>query len=183
MLTILRYMDSQCDVDLFFGGRCMSETLLEMTKALVLAQIEVQHVTPENLQTVLHSTYHALYQLQAQEAEDCNVRDAGLQVNASTPDASAWQKSITKHTIRCLECGDSLKQLSRRHLQRHGLDSRSYRRKYGIPREQPLSSRVATARRRQLAKMIRPWEKARTAKSSPKRSGSSSRAQSKPTSS
>lgn len=148
----------------------MSETLLEMTKALVLAQIEVQHVTPDNLQTVLHSTYEALHQLQAKKADDNDAREPRLKEDTSNLNAPDWKKTITKHAIVCLECGESFKQLSRRHLQRHGFDSRAYRRKYGIPREQPLSARVVTARRRQLAKSIRPWEKARPTRSVPKRS-------------
>ncbi|ETW98728.1 MAG: hypothetical protein ETSY1_17595 [Candidatus Entotheonella factor] len=140
----------------------MSETLLDMAKALVLAQIEVHHVTPDNLRAVLHSTYATLNQLQVMETENRGAQDLGLPQDS--PGAFNWQQSITKHAIRCLECGESFKQLSRRHLQRHALDSKAYRRKYGIPRKQPLSAWVATARRRQLAKSIRPWEKARTAK-------------------
>jgi hypothetical protein len=34
----------------------MSQTLLEMTKELVLAQIHTQEVTPEGMEGVLHST-------------------------------------------------------------------------------------------------------------------------------
>ncbi|ETW99906.1 MAG: hypothetical protein ETSY1_13270 [Candidatus Entotheonella factor] len=151
----------------------MAETLLEMAKALVMAQIEVQYVTPDNLRAALHSTYEALRQLQAIEAEESGARGRGHPAYSSAPDPSDWKKTITKHAIICLECGDSLKQLSRRHLQRHGLDAKAYRRKYGIPRRQPLSARVATARRRQLAKSIRPWEKAPNAKSTPKRTRSS----------
>ncbi len=155
----------------------MPETLIEMAKALVLAQIEARHVTPDNIQTVLRTTYDALHQLQVLEADDSITR-AGGQTEAN-PAPSNWQASITRHAVTCLECGDSFKQLSRRHLQRHGLDSRTYRHKYGIPSAQPLSSRAATARRRQLAKSIRPWEKAHAARSTTKRSSGAARAQGK----
>ncbi|PON14053.1 transcriptional regulator [Candidatus Entotheonella serta] len=111
----------------------MAETLIEMAKELVLAQIKAQHVTPENLQTVLRNTYDALYRLQAIEAEDHGAQDSGRSGNTSAPNAVDWKTSITKHAVTCLECGESFKQLSRHHLQRHGLDSRAYRRKYGIP--------------------------------------------------
>jgi predicted transcriptional regulator len=76
--------------------------------------------------------------------------------------SSDWKRSITKHAITCLECGSTFRQLSSRHLRVHDLDSNSYRRKYGIPSTQPLSSREATARRRELAQQIRPWEQAAT---------------------
>lgn len=139
----------------------MPATLLEMAKTLVLAQIEAKHVTAENLQTVLHSTYDALQQLQAMEAEEADHRTQELPEDTPAPDALDWKKTISKHAIICLECGESFKQLSRRHLKRHDLDSKAYRRKYDIPSDQALSARVVTARRRQLAKSIRPWEKAR----------------------
>ncbi len=157
----------------------MPETLLEMTKALVLAQIEAQHVTPDNLQTVLHSTYDALYRLQAMEGEDSDSRGREPRGGALSPSGLDWKTSISKHAITCLECGDSFKQLSRRHLQRHGLDSKAYRVKYGIPSEQPLSARVATARRRQLAKSIRPWERAQAVRHSAKRASGHTRSQAK----
>jgi ROS/MUCR transcriptional regulator protein len=44
----------------------------------------------------------------------------------------------------------------------HGLDGRSYRAKYGIPRKQPLAAKVTTARRRELVQGTRPWEQAPT---------------------
>lgn len=161
----------------------MAETLIEMAKELVLAQIKAQHVTPENLQTVLRNTYDAMYRLQAIEAEDHGAQDSGRSGNTSAPNAVDWKTSITKHAVTCLECGESFKQLSRRHLQRHGLDSRAYRRKYGIPTEQPLSSRVATARRRQLVKAIRPWEKAHAGRLKRVPASRTARAQRKQTSS
>jgi hypothetical protein len=73
-----------------------------------------------------------------------------------------WRKSITKHTVTCLECGQSFKQLSVRHLMMHGLDGRSYRLKYRIPRTQPLAAKTTTERRRELAQEIRPWAQAPT---------------------
>jgi hypothetical protein len=57
----------------------------------------------------------------------------------------------------------------------HGLDGRSYRTKYGIPRTQSLSAREVLARRRQIVQRIRPWEKSPTSQPAPQRKGSTSR--------
>src|SRR5262252_6146042 len=57
------------------------------------------------------------------------------------PTTSHWKKSIKKYTIECLVCGAAFKQLSVRHLKEHGLDARSYRVRFGIPRTQPLSAK------------------------------------------
>jgi hypothetical protein len=68
--------------------------------------------------------------------------------------------SITKLTVACLECGREMKQLTRRHLQEHGLNNQTYRSKYGIPPTQPLSARATTRRRQQIVQEVQRWEKA-----------------------
>jgi predicted transcriptional regulator len=137
----------------------MSQTLLEMAKDLILAQIQAQKLSPEDMHTALQQTYSSLLALQAQE-------DANGLVAVATPETQPepghWKKSITKHTVSCLACGASFKQLSVRHLREHGLDARSYRAKYGIPPHQPLSARAVTAIRKQIVQTTRPWEKAPT---------------------
>jgi predicted transcriptional regulator len=65
-------------------------------------------------------------------------------------------------TTMCLECGQSLKQLSVRHLKEHGLDGHSYRAKYGIPRTQALAAKETTLKRKEIVQRSRPWEKALT---------------------
>jgi predicted transcriptional regulator len=146
----------------------MSETLLEMTKDLVLAQIRAQQITPDNLAHALGLTHQTLRQLHSLEATSTERPEQGLHPGATPERTISWKSSITRHTVTCLECGETFKQLSMRHLQQHELDPQSYRRKYGIPRRQPLSAREVTARRQQLARDIRPWEQARAAKLAPK---------------
>src|SRR2546426_3215363 len=138
---------------------CMPQSLLEMAKDLILAQIQAQKLSPEEMQTALQHTYNSLLALQAQEETN------GI-VAVETPETRQgpvhWRKSITKHTVSCLACGQSFKQLSVRHLKEHGLDGQSYRAKYGIPPSQPLSARAVTAIRKQIVQTTRPWEKAPT---------------------
>jgi predicted transcriptional regulator len=92
--------------------------------------------------------------------------DAHGSVAVATPETPSkpvnWRKSITKHTVTCLECGASFKQLSVRHLKEHGLDGKVYWIKYGIPRAQPLSAKATTSRRKEIVQRSRPWEKAST---------------------
>jgi predicted transcriptional regulator len=137
----------------------MSQTLLEMAKDLVLAQIQAQKLSPDEMHQVLQQTYASLKALQAQE-------DANGSVAVVTPETPSkpvnWRKSITKHAVTCLECGASFKQLSVRHLQEHGLDGKSYRIKYGIPRTQALAAKEMTSRRKEMVQKSRLWEKAPT---------------------
>lgn len=136
----------------------MSQTLLEMTKDLVLAQIQIKQVAPEALTSVLHSTYDTLRNLQTAETSGGNSGGEAASETLQAPASVDWKSSITKHSIRCLECSETFKQLSLRHLRIHDLDPRTYRTKYHIPRTQALSARDVTARRRELAQQIRPWE-------------------------
>ena len=137
----------------------MSQTLLEMAKDLVLAQIEAHKLSPEEMHQALQHTYASLQALKAQE----DAHRSGAVVTPATPPVPVnWRKSITKHTVTCLACGASFKQLSGRHLREHGLDGRSYRIKYGIPRTQPLAAKEITSRRKEIVQRSRPWEKAPT---------------------
>jgi predicted transcriptional regulator len=137
----------------------MSQTLLEMAKDLVLAQIEAHRLSPGEMHESLQHTYSSLLALKAQE-------DSNGSIPGATPETPAaplnWRKSITKHHVTCLACGASFKQLSVRHLRVHGLDGRSYRAKYGMPRTQALSAKETTVRRKEIVQESRPWEKAPT---------------------
>lgn len=137
----------------------MSQSLLEMAKDLVLAQIEAHRLSPEEMHTALQHTYSSLLALQAQEDSNGIVAVATPETQ---PDPVHWRRSMTKHTVTCLECGQSFKQLSVRHLKLHELDGRSYRVKYGIPQSQPLSARSVTAMRKEIVQRTRLWEKAPT---------------------
>jgi len=132
----------------------MPQSLMELAKELTLAMIQTGNLLPENMQEMLQQTYASLSALKAQEE-----KAALPPLPASETALVDWRKSITKHAVICLECGESFKQLSLRHLRAHGLDSRSYRTKYGIPPTRPLSARATTERRRQVVQEIRPWEK------------------------
>jgi predicted transcriptional regulator len=136
----------------------MSQTLLEMAKDLVLAQIQTHKLSSDEMHESLQQTYSSLLALKAQEDAYGSVPGA----TPETPIAVNWRKSITKHTVTCLACGSSFKQLSVRHLKVHGLDGQSYREKYGIPRTQSLSAKETIAMRKQIVQETRPWEKAPT---------------------
>jgi predicted transcriptional regulator len=137
----------------------MSQSLLEMAKDLVMAQIAAHRLSPDDMHTVLQQTYASLKALQAQEDVNGSV---AVVTPETPPERVNWRKSITKQRVTCLECGASFKQLSVRHLKEHGLDGRSYRIKYGIPRTQPLAAKEITSHRQEVVQRSRPWEKAPT---------------------
>ena len=135
----------------------MSPSILELTKDLVLAQIQSGTLLPEDMQEALGRTHQSLMSLKSREEAKAQVSAAA----AGTAPAD-WRKSITRHSVTCLECGAQFRQLNGRHLQEHNLDARSYRTKYGIPQSQPLAARATAALRRQIAAEVKPWEKTPT---------------------
>ena len=137
----------------------MGQSVLEMAKDLVMAQVQAGRLPPEDMLNALQMTHASLMALKTQEATG-GTRT--VPVTETVPTPVNWKQSISKRTVACLECGAHFKQLSVKHLRQHGLDARSYRVKYGIPRTQPLSGKDTTARRKQIAQQIRPWEKAPT---------------------
>jgi predicted transcriptional regulator len=137
----------------------MPHTILEMATNIVLAQMQVQVLSIDDMQRVLQHTHRSLLALHAQEAGG----DMRAVETAAPPEARGnWRKSIRKHKVTCLECGARFKQLSVRHFRQHHLDAASYRAKYGIPRTQPLAAKATTALRKQIVQTTKPWENAPT---------------------
>jgi predicted transcriptional regulator len=133
----------------------MPQSTLEMTKDLVSAQIQIGRLSPEDMDSAMRRIYQSLLSLKSREESESPVSAAGM---SQAPED--WRQSITRHAITCLECGQTFKQLTGRHLQQHNLDARSYRTKYGIPRTQSLATKATAARRRQIMAEVKPWEKA-----------------------
>ena len=137
----------------------MPQTLLEIAKELTLTLVEAGRLSSEDMHDALQKTHATLLTLKVQEETDTT---ASVPVSETPRARIDWRKSITHRAISCLECGRSLKQLAGHHLRLHGLDARSYRAKYGIPRTASLTARQATARRREIVRQTRPWENAPT---------------------
>lgn len=142
----------------------MAQSLTEMAKDLTLALVENELLAPEDMQEQLTKTHACLLAIKAQEDRHLGMGIGRERETGVTPHAVDWKKSIKKHTVECLVCGQTFKQLSARHLNQHGLDPRTYREQFGIPRAQPLSAKETTAMRRRVVQDIRPWEKAPTYK-------------------
>lgn len=135
----------------------MHQSVLEMTKDLVKAQIQAGDLTSDDMRKALQDTHDSLMALQVKEE---GVEAGVISVTGRPSGSIDWRKSITRHAIACLECGAVYKQLSNRHLREHDLTARLYRAKYSIPRTLPLAARETTALRRKVVQETRPWEKA-----------------------
>ena len=105
-------------------------------------------MSTEDVTAALSNTFNSLQSLQALESQGEAADTAGV---APALDIKP-EKSILKNKIICLECGESFKMLSPKHLRSHGLDGRSYRQKHGLPLRQPLCARALSEKRKKAGK-------------------------------
>jgi predicted transcriptional regulator len=110
-----------------------------------IVQSRAAHVEmdSDDLSEMIKKVYKALRWVQVQE-EKTEQPSAGLMM--------AWQDSIKRNKVICLECGQEFRQLTGRHLALHRMNPREYKAKHAIPARQSLSSKTLSAKRRRAAK-------------------------------
>ena len=125
----------------------MSKSLTEMAQEIVQAQAGTKQMTMEEIAASLQETFKMLKALQEHEIGGGDAESAGQAGPHIEP-----KKSIKRNGIICLECGQEFKMLSAKHLASHDLDSRSYRKKHGLPAGQPLCAKSLSERRSESGK-------------------------------
>ena len=124
----------------------MPKSLVELASEIVAAQASHIPMSPEDISDGVRKVFEVLQTLQALEAGMAG----GL--NFESAQVMKPQDSIQRNRVICLECNKEFKLLSNRHLALHGLTSRDYKLKYGLPLRQPLSAKSLTQARRKIAK-------------------------------
>ncbi|MDD2464817.1 MAG: MucR family transcriptional regulator [Desulfobulbus sp.] len=120
----------------------MAKSLVEMTAEIIQSQISSKQMTTDEIKNALNDTFQTLKSLQDNECVP------GASEEQAPPETNIDpKKSIQKNKIICLECGQEFKMLSPKHLRSHGLDSKSYRKKYGFSARQPLCAKSLSEKR------------------------------------
>jgi len=127
----------------------MPKSLVEMCADIVAAQASQTHLSPEEMAESLHKVFQTLQE----------VQQRGMDAQFAETVSRDPQSSIQRNQVICLECGQSFKLLSNRHLALHNLTPRQYKQKHGIQLTQALSARTLSARRRKVAKELGMGEK------------------------
>ncbi len=142
----------------------MAKSLVEMTAEIVQAQISTQDMSSDDIKAALNDTFLVLKGLQESEVS------GQAPERQQTKPAMSPAKSIQKNKVVCLECGESFKMLSPKHLASHGLTPKEYRKKHGFSLRQPLcakslsESRSRSGKRRGLPENLRKAIAARSKK-------------------
>ncbi len=124
----------------------MEKSLVEMAVEIVSSQVNTSRMSIEEVNQALGKTFSTLQELQQAELSGDEIKGKRDKSDIS-PD-----KSIQKNKIICLECGESFKMLSSKHLGRHGLTLKEYRSKYGLNVRQPLCAKALSEERSRASK-------------------------------
>ena len=124
----------------------MPKSLVEMASEIVAAQVSHTPMSPEEISEGVRRIFEVLQGLQTLEAGLPGSNEGDV------PPRLKPQDSIQRNRVICLVCGKEFKLLSNRHLALHGMTSRDYKIKYGLPLRQALSAKSLTQARRRIAK-------------------------------
>ena len=123
----------------------MNKSLVEMTAEIIQSQISGSDMNTEEIKVALNDTYLTLKNLH--EAE---IKGQDSEAEESKPFMEP-KRSIQKHKIVCLECGQEFKMLSK-HLKSHGLTAKEYKKKFGFPNSQSLCAKALSESRSKASK-------------------------------
>lgn len=124
----------------------MGKSLVEMAADLVSTQISTTEMSTEEISQALNNTFQTLQSLQDAEVSGQQIGEV------QTKPVMDPAKSIQKNKIICLECGESFKMLSPKHLRSHDLTLKEYRAKYGFAARQPLCAKALSEKRSKSGK-------------------------------
>ncbi len=122
-------------------------TILEMTAQIVSAHARTTAMTKEELLAEIAEVSRTLAALE--RGEDLAPAEAVEEPQAS-PSISR-KRAFGKDKVTCMLCGKEMKTLARHLKTNHGMLPGEYRKRFDIPRNQPLAARSYSESRRQMA--------------------------------
>lgn len=123
------------------------DSILQLAGEIAKAQAGVRPMSEEDMRSFLIRTAQILDEIT--KTKDIQQLSP-YQTFQHTPSISP-NESILQDKIICLECGEEMQVLDRRHLEKHNLTPEQYIKKYNFPFNQPLMSGDELERRRQTA--------------------------------
>ncbi|MCJ2062691.1 MucR family transcriptional regulator [Methylobacterium sp. J-088] len=123
-----------------------SPNLLGTASEIVAAYVSNNHVSTAELPALLASVHADLSRLSRQAS-------GSLPAITQKPSASEIRNSLGRDGIKSFLDGRVYKML-KRHLSRHGLTPATYRERYGLPLDYPMTAPAYSERRTAISKAI-----------------------------
>ena len=133
----------------------MTKSLTEMAVEIATAQAGHSKMSAEEIDRFLQVTFERLRKMK--QLEEGTLEEAAEEQKIPADPL----QSIQRAKVICLECGREFRQLTNAHLKSHGLTSREYKKKWGLPLKQALTAKNLSARRRRLAREMNLAERLR----------------------
>jgi len=127
--------------------------LLEMAKDIVMAHASTTSLTKDELIAEIREVYGALTALEETGKQSLVAPEAGLssvEAEKAAPVVSK-RKAFGKSKITCMICGKEMKTLARHLKTAHDMKPGEYRKRFDIPRTQPLAAKDYSESRKQMA--------------------------------
>ena len=115
----------------------------ELAKDIIVANIQGHFVPNDQLQSMVRETITSL---------KAGFIDPEVEAEVEAVTQKNWRTSITQHYISCLLCDKKFKSLSAHLRTEHKINSKDYRKQFGIPAGLALSSKQLSAHRRKIAR-------------------------------
>lgn len=163
----------------------MGKSIIEIVGEIIAGQASQRTLSGEEIDKLIKQTYRSFKEVETLEASGGKLEEIdgliGIQTSASDvhqPEAEQTaveplidpQNSIRDDAIVCVVCGKEFKQLTHTHLlKEHGISPDEYRKRYGIPMNQPLAAGSVSQRRKDLAKDRNVGEQLRLARAAKRR--------------
>lgn len=127
----------------------MDRKVFEIAAEIVKAQVTLTPMSGAEIAASLREVFNTLQAMQKSENTGvvCEPEVTPDEKPVLTP-----ENSIQNDKVICLECGAEMRQLTKLHLGKHGMDSREYKQKYGFGMKTPLSAKSLTRARIKIAR-------------------------------
>jgi len=119
---------------------------------IVKAQAQVRNMDQNEMASMVKSVSESIKSIA--EGGEAGTATAGKQEPPVNP-----KKAIREKSVICLECGKSMKVLTKRHLETHGLTPDEYREKWGFKKNQALVAKALARQRKQKMQEMQLWKR------------------------
>ena len=129
---------------------------VKMALDVVKAQAGIRNMSEDEISSMVQSVADRLRSAETSSKEEKKQgkQEAALDLKKS---------SIREKSVVCLECGQSFKILSKRHLSTHGMTPQEYKTKWGFKKNQSLVAKSLSRQRRKKMQEIQLWKKRKNA--------------------
>jgi predicted transcriptional regulator len=133
----------------------MSKKLIEIASEIVQAQVSLSSMSGSEIASSLREVFRTLQDLQKSEMGelDINISESNPETTQEeAPKQITPALSLLEDKVICLECGAEMRQLTQKHLIKHGMNQKDYKLKYGFSMRTSLAAKSLTKARSKAAR-------------------------------